>query len=142
MLSIFSAIGSMLGGPITAITGQIAGYFTSAKNVEATEFASLTSAERDQAIALVQAQTALNGTKVSNNAHGAAYFMVWFFGLPAAMHWSSVFLVNSWPFYMWHLVIPAVPSGYADAEFKIAMSFFVLAPALPVLNSLASRLRG
>ncbi len=140
--SIASYIGQFLGGPLTAITGQVAGYFTSAKNVEAAEFASMTSTERDQAVALIQAQTALNSAKVSNNAHGAAYFMVWFFGLPAAMHWSSVFLVNSWPFYMMHYVIPAVPAGYADAEFKIAMSFFVLAPALPVLNSLSARLRG
>lgn len=142
MLGIFSALGSFLGGPITAITGQVAGYFTSAKTVEGTEFAAMNAADQAQVIAYLQAQTALNAAKVTNNAHGAAYFMVWLFGLPAAAHWASVYLVNSWPFYHWHLVIPAVPPGYADAEFRIALSFFILAPALPVLNGLASRLRG
>ncbi len=142
MLGIFSAIGSLLGGPITAITGQVASYFTSAKTVEGSEFAAMTSADQQTALAYLQAQTSLNSAKVTNNAHGAAYFMVWLFGLPPAMHWSSVVVVNSWPFYKLHLVIPAVPPTYADAEFKIALSFFVLAPALPVLNGLASRLRG
>lgn len=140
--SIASALGSFLGGPLTAITGQIAGVFTNKQNTQQAEFIAMSQDDRDATLALLKAQTDLNTAKVGNNAHGAAYFFVWLFGLGPALHWSMVYIVSTPPFSWWGWSVSKLPPTYAASEEKIALSFFVLAPALPVLSGLASRLRG
>lgn len=137
---IFSYIGQFLGGPITAITGQVASYFTSAKNVEATEFASMTSAERDEYIAALTAQTNLNQAKIANKST-ASNVMVFAFGLPPAIYLGAVYIDSF--FGGGHIV--AAPARFEQFAFDIGKSFFILAPTLalggPIVTSLASRLR-
>ena len=132
------AVFSFLGGVAPAISG----YFQTKANVENTEFASMNATDQAEAIALVHAQTELNNAKVLNNSHGAAQIMVYLFGLPIAIHWWMVIIVSCIPaqFHPW--VIPALPEAFAGSETKIALSFFLLAPALPIVSSLASRIRG
>ena len=134
ILSIFGSVFSFLSGVAPAISG----YFQTRANVEATEFAAMTSADQAQYIAFVQAQTALNAAKVANNSHGPAALMVYLFGIPPAIHWGAVYLTATF-----HLGIAIDPlhGYYADAEKQIALSFFLLAPTMLVTSSLAARLR-
>lgn len=141
--TIFSWLGSFLGGPLVSMFSSVTDLLKSNKVVEGTEFAAMTSADRDEYIALVKAQTELNTIKASNSWWGA-HLMVYLFGLPAAMHWIAVFMCSTWKgadqIFGWF--VPALPGQYAGAEQQIALSFFILAPTLPIISSLQQRIRG
>ena len=134
MFALIAPLFSFLSG----IAPAISSFFTTKMNVEATEFSAMTSTEQAEAIALVQAQTALNQSKVLNNSHGAAQLMVYAFGVPVAMHWCAVWIATTFPSLHWTVL--AAPKEFQGAEMQIALSFFLLAPALPIVSSLAARL--
>lgn len=136
---IFSLITSGLGF-LTGIAPAISSYLVQAKNVEAQEFSTMSETDRAEYIAYTQATSALNSAKVINNTSRAAQVMIYLFGLPAALHWGAVYItatLNGWPY-----AVDPLHGLYASAEHDIAISFFVMAPTLPVVSALASRLRG
>lgn len=134
---------SLLGGVFSFLSGiapAISSYFTNAQDVSAQEFAASTSAEQAEYIAYTQALAALNAAKVQNNATGPAHLMIYLFGLPAALHWAAVFITATFP--QMGIAIYALHGDYAIAEKDIAESFFILAPALPLVGALSARIRG
>jgi hypothetical protein len=133
----------LLGGVFSFLSGiapAISSYFTAAKNVEATEFASMTSAERDEYVAYAQAQAALNAAKTQNNATAPAHVMIYLFGVPAALHWGAVFITATFP--QLGVAVYPLQGNYGIAEKDIAESFFLLAPTLPLVGALSQRIRG
>lgn len=133
----------LIGAAFSFLTGlapAISAYFTAAKNVEATEFVSMSEAERAEYIAYTQAISALNAAKVTNNASTAAHVLIYMFGVPPAIHWGAVFITATFP--QLGIAIYALHGDYAIAEKDIAESFFLLAPALPVVGALSARIRG
>lgn len=136
MLSIFGSLFSFLSGVAPAISG----YFTTKANVEATEFAAMSAEQQAEYVAYAQATSALNAAKTANNATGPAHLMIYLFGLPAALHWGAVFITATFPS-LGFAVYP-LKGDYADAEKEIALSFFLLAPSLPIVSALSARLRG
>jgi hypothetical protein len=133
----FGLLGSLFSGGIGAILSPIMGFFTSANVVKGQEFAALTGAEQAEYIAYAQAIGVMNNSKIAANAWWGAHLMIYLFGLPAALHWNAVFLDSTFRF-GWH--VPALPGGYAGAELNIALSFFILAPAMPIVTSIAGLL--
>ena len=100
----------------------------------------MTSAEQQEWSASQQAWSVANQAKVANNASRVAHFFVYAFGLPAALHLGGVFITATFPA-LGYAVYP-LQGVYAQIEKDIAESFFILAPALPLTQALAARLRG
>lgn len=133
-MGVLSLIFGFLGG---SVISPIMKYFTSSNMMTMEEFVALTGAQQAEYVAFVQATAATDSAKVSNNVSAISKLMILLFGLPAALHWSAVFLDSTFRF-GWH--IPALPGGYAGAEAQIALSFFILAPAMPIVTSIAALL--
>lgn len=139
MMGFLSAIGSAFSF-LSGIFPAISTMFTNGQNVEAQEFVSMSETERAEYIAYTQAISALNAAKVTNNSSTAAHVMIYLFGLPAALHWGAVFFTATFPGL--GLAVYPLQGLFATAEKDIAESFFILAPALPVVGALTARLRG
>lgn len=139
MFSIFSLLGSGLSF-LTGIAPAISTYFTNKQNVEAQEFTTMSETDRAEYIAYTQAVSALNAAKVANNSTTAAHVMIYLFGLPTALHWIAVIVTATFPGL--GIGVPPLHGTFAIAEKDIAESFFILAPALPIVGSLAARIRG
>ena len=136
MFGIIGSVLSVLGG---SILSPILSFFTSKQMYSAEEFVALTGAQQAEYVAYVEAVSATNQAKVANNVSFLSKIMVMAFGVPAALHWGAVFLDSTFKF---HWGIPALPGAYAGAEQQIALSFFILTPAMPIVSSLAAWLRG
>jgi hypothetical protein len=133
----FGLIGSIFGSVINGVVAPLFGWLQNKDNVTLGEFQAMTAAEKDTAVAYLQAYSQLNAAKVSANSWFGAHVMIYMFGLPAALHWSAVFLDSTFKF-GWR--VPALPGAYAGAEMQIALSFFILAPALPIISGVAGML--
>ena len=138
MFGVFSLVGSALSF-LTGLAPAISSYLLTAKNVEAQEFAAMTQEEREEFIAYTKSATALNEAKVQNNRTTSAHLMVYLFGVPPAIHWAGVYLTATFPQLGLH--VDPLHGYYALSEKTIAESFFLLAPAIPVVGALAQRLR-
>lgn len=131
----FGVIGSLVQSAISGVISPLFTYLNRKQDVGLEQYRAATSAERDQYLAYVAALNQVNRAKVENNNWWGARLMVYLFGLPAALHWSAVFFVSTFP--QWGWKVPALPDAYASAEQTIALSFFILAPALPLVSSVA-----
>jgi len=128
----FAIISSIISGVLSPLFG----WLQNKDNVQLGEFQAYSAAEQATYVAYMQAQSAANSAKVANSWWGA-HAMVYLFGLPAALHWNAVYLDSTFKF-GW--AVPALPGPYAGAEQQIALSFFILAPALPLISGVASML--
>lgn len=133
----FGFLGSLFAGGIGAILKPVFGFFTSKAMFSMEEFTALTAAQQGEYIAYARAVQSVNASKVAMNSWWGAHLMIYLFGLPAALHWGAVFLDSTFKF-GWG--IPALPGAYAGAEMQIALSFFILAPALPIVGALTGLL--
>lgn len=142
MFGIFSAIGSILGGPITAITGQLFGWLNNKSNVEATEFGAMTAAEQTEVVAYMHQVEALNSAKVANNQSVVAHFMILAFGLPPAIYFGAFWISAGIPALGWHVdpLRGAEGALLMDMGKTIAESFFIYGAAMIGLSTLRSRL--
>lgn len=127
-------LGSLFTGGIGALIAPIANIFTNGQTVQAEEFVAMTAAQQGEYIAYAQAVSAMNNAKIAANSWWGAHLMIYLFGFPAALHWGAVFLDSTFRF-GWR--VPALPGQYAGAELQIALSFFILAPALPIIQSIS-----
>ena len=135
----FAFIGSLLQSTISGVLTPLFTYLGKKQDVNLAEYQAMTATERDEYTAFVTGLNNSNIEKIQANSWSGAHFMIYLFGLPAALHWGAVFLVSTFPTYMPYK-IPALPASYADAELKIALSFFILAPTLPIVTSVAGML--
>jgi hypothetical protein len=129
----FAIIGGLLSSTISGVLSPLFGWLNKKQDVGLAEYQAASAEERDGYLAYVAALGASNTAKIAANNWSGAHLMVYAFGLPAAIHWSAVFLVSTFPALGWHP--QALPAVYASAEQMIALSFFVLAPALPIVSS-------
>jgi len=128
----FGLIGSLISGVLSPLTT----YLTRRQDVDLAKFQSLNETERAEYSAYLEALIQSNNVKASANSWLGARIMVYVFGLPAAIHWGAVFIVSTIPpQWGFDITIPALPSAYAGAEQTIALSFFILAPTLPLVSA-------
>lgn len=128
-------INSLIGGVLSPITSFLA----KKQDVTLEEYKSLTAAERDEYASYIAGLRGSNEAKVQAGGWWGAHLMIYLFGIPAVLHWGAVFLVSTFPTWLPY-VIPALPAAYANAEQTIALSFFILAPAMPIVTSVARML--
>ncbi len=137
----FAFIGTIVNSLIGGILSPIMTYLNKKQDVGLEEFKASTQQEQADYLAYVTAVQQANQTKVAANNWWGAHVMIYMFGLPAALHWTAVFWVSTFQLSWFGLhSIPAVPPQYAQAELTIALSFFILAPTLPIVSSVANML--
>lgn len=129
-----------VGSAVSGILAPVFGYMTTARNDDLSGFQAGSVADKDVAIATINAQVEIAQAKASANLWWGArlLFLAGAFG-PVA-HFTAVFLdsvplfghpVGSWG-------VPRVPAPYDYDEGQIVLSFFILAPAAPVLSAAAA----
>ncbi len=136
MTAIFNTIGAFLSSLGGSVLTPLFGYLGQRSSADLSAFTTAGQFDLQAYQAYLAAQAQANQLKTSANTWWGARFMVFAFGLPAALHWAAVFWVSAFPQFGW--VVPAVPSAYANAEQMIALSFFILAPAMPIASAFAS----
>ena len=136
----FGFIGSIISSVINGVLSPLFGYLNKKQDVGLQEYQTMTSAQRDEYLAYVTALNETNKWKTANNQWWGAHLMIYLFGLPAAAHWGAVFIVSTFPTTFSGWVPLALPSQFAGAEQTIALSFFILAPTMPVVTAAANLL--
>jgi hypothetical protein len=140
----FAFIGSIINSVIGGVLSPLFTYLNKKQDVGLAEYQAMTSAEKDEYLAYVKALGDSNQAKIQANNWWGAHLMIYLFGLPAAVHWTAVYGVTTFPgyFHNWFGVdfIKALPDQYASAELTIALSFFILAPTLPFVSSVSQML--
>lgn len=136
MLAILNAAFSGLGSIGNALIGPFFGYLNQKSTADLSAFTTGGQFDLQAYQAYLAAQAQENQLKAQVNTWWGARFMVFAFGLPAALHWAAVFWVSTFPQLGW--VVPAVPTAYASGEQTIALSFFILAPTMPIASAFAS----
>lgn len=138
----FAFIGSMVQSVIGGVLSPLFTYLNKKQDVGLEQFKAASAQERDEYLAYTQALAQANQAKVQNNTSGVAHFMVYLFGVPAALHWGAVFVVSTFPALYkggsYEFIVAALPPTYASAELTIALSFFILAPTLPLVSAAAA----
>jgi hypothetical protein len=135
---VFAFIGSLVQSVIGGVLSPIFTYLNKKQDVNLEQFRVASDQERADYLAYVQALGDANKVKVAANNWSGAHFMIYAFGVPPALHWGAVFIASTFTSLGW--VIPALPAAYASAEQTIALSFFILAPTLPLVSSAANML--
>ena len=134
----FGFIGSLLSSVVSGVLSPLFSYLNKKQDVGLQEYQAMTSAQRDEYLAYVTALNGANQWKTQNNQWWGAHLMIYLFGLPAALHWGAVFAVSTFPNYFHGWVPQALPTQFAGAEQTIALSFFILAPTMPVVTAAAN----
>src|SRR5580704_15898570 len=115
----FATISGLLSSVIGGIINPLFTYLGKKQDVGLAEYQAASAEERDGYLAYVTALGQSNQAKAAANTWSGAHLMVYLFGLPAALHWSAVFWVTTWPgLFHWFGVtaINALPERYAGAE--------------------------
>ena len=135
-----SIISGLLGGIGSGILAPILGYFTTARNDDLAGFQSGVTADKDVAIATINARIQIAQLQASTNLWWGARLIILFVAGCCAAHFGAVMLdttplfghiVGSWS-------VPKLPAPYDQYESEILLSFFVLTPTAPLLNAAAS----
>ena len=133
-------LGTGIGSVVSGILAPIFGYMTTARNDDLSGFQSGVGADKDVAIATINAQVEMVQAKASANMWWGARLLFLAGAFGPVVHFTAVFLdsvplfghaVGSW-------AIPRLPGPYDGYEGQIVLSFFILAPTAPVLSAAAA----
>jgi hypothetical protein len=136
----FGLLGGFVTSAISGIITPLFAFLNKKQDTQLAEYQAMTAAERDGYDSYVRGLSDSNQAKIENNKSSAAHFMIYLFGLPAAIHWNAVFWITTCPsLFHWLGIdtIAGLPKGYESAEMTIALSFFILAPAMPIVSSVS-----
>ncbi|MGI3900516.1 MAG: hypothetical protein ACRYGP_28395 [Janthinobacterium lividum] len=137
---LLSLVTGGIGSAVSGIIAPILGYATTARNDDLSGFQAGVGADTDRYKALLSAQVEIAQAKASQNMWWGARLLFLAGALGPVVHFTAVFL-DSVPLFG-HVVgswsIPRLPAPYDGYEGQIVLSFFILAPAAPVLSAAAS----
>lgn len=135
MLGLFLGILNAIPGLAT----KFLDYQVQKANVNLEAFRTATGFEIEAYKAWLGSVVETNRMKMVQNGWWGAKLIILTAGWTASVHMAAVFL-DSMPF-LWHEVgawgVPRPPAPYDAYQEKIVLSFFLVAPAMPVLNSFA-----
>lgn len=125
-------LGSLIQGIASGVLTPLFGYLGKKQDVELDGFKTAAGVDLGAYKAALDAHVEVMRIRASANSWIGARIMVLVFGIPAAIHWAAVFLDSTFRF-GW--AVPALPGYYAGAEQQIALSFFIVAPAMPLVSA-------
>ena len=134
---------------IPGLAGQFLDWQVKRMNVDLEGFRTATGVDLESYKAWLGAQVETNRAKLAANAWWGAKVIILTAGLPASAHFGAMMLDSMpWPTLGWegwwfvvdaHVVgswhIPAPPKPYDTYEWAIVQSFFILMPAMPLVNA-------
>ena len=135
-----SIISSVISGLGSGFLAPILGYFTTARNDDLAGFQAGATADSARYTAYLSATVQMAQIRASQNMWWGARLIILMIAGSVAAHFSSIML-DSTPWFH-HVVgswaVPKPPAPYDDYEGKIVLSFFLLAPAAPVLSAVTA----
>jgi hypothetical protein len=129
------AIGGLVSSIVSGITGPLFGYLSKRQDVQLDAFRNATGVDLEAYKAALDAQIETNRIRASANSWIGARIIIMVAGLPAAMHLAAIMLDSTFQF-GWG--IPRIPSPYDRYEWEIVQSFFIVAPAMPIVSATAA----
>jgi hypothetical protein len=129
------ALGSLLQAVVQGIVGPLFGYLGKKQEVQLDGFRNATGVDLDAYKAALDAQIETSRIRAAANAWIGARIITMVAGLPAAVHFGAVMLDSTFRF-GWG--IPKVPAPYDQYEWAIVQSFFIVAPAMPLVSATAA----
>lgn len=129
-----------IGSAVSGILAPVFGYFTAARNDDLSGFQTGAAADTDRYKALLAAEVEIAQLRASTNVWWGARLLFLTGAFGPVVHFTAVFLdsvplfghpVGSW-------AVPRLPAPYDTYEGQVVLSFFILAPAAPVLSAAAS----
>ena len=133
----FGALGSIFSF-LSGIAPAVASIWTAKTDSSTTEYVSMSETERAEYTASQQAQVATNTAKVQHGTSRIVQILTFMFGVPPAIHWGWTYFTATFP--ALGFATDPLHGAYADSEVKIAMSFFILTPTLPLVQAVTARL--
>jgi hypothetical protein len=130
-----AAIGSLAQRIISGFAGPLLGYLGKKEDVKLDGFRNATGFDLDAYKAALDAQIETSRIRTSANSWIGARLITMVAGLPAAMHFGAVMLDSTFQF-GW--AVPKVPAPYDSYEWAIVQSFFIVAPAMPLVSATAA----
>lgn len=128
-------IGTIVQSFIGGIVGPLFGYLTKRQEVQLDGFRNATGIDLEAYKAALEAKIETSRLRASANSWLGARIITMVAGVPAAMHFGAVMLDSTFRF-GWG--IPKVPAPYDQYEWAIVQSFFIVAPAMPIVSATAA----
>lgn len=130
-----AAIGSLARSIISGVAGPLLGYLGKKEDVKLDGFRNATGFDLEAYKAALDAQIETSRIRISANSWIGARLITMVAGLPAAVHFGAVMLDSTFQF-GWS--VPKVPAPYDSYEWAIVQSFFIVAPAMPLVSATAA----
>lgn len=128
-------LGSIIQGLVQGIVGPLFGYLGKREDVRLDGFRNATGVDLEAYKAALDAHIETSRIRAAANAWIGARVITMVAGLPAAMHFGAVMLDSTFQF-GWG--IPKVPAPYDSYEWAVVQSFFIVAPAMPLVSATAA----
>lgn len=128
-------IGSLLGGIGSSILAPVLGFITSKNTIELDGFKTAAGLDTEAYKAALAAQTEMAQLRAAQNSWWGARLIILVAGGSASLHFAAVMLDSTFRF-GWG--VPRVPAPYDGYEWAIVQSFFLLAPAMPLVSAVST----
>ncbi len=125
---------------VPGLFGKFVDWQVQRSNVELQGFTTAAGVDLDAYRAHLQAELETNRLKLAQNSWWGAKLIILMAGVPASLHFAAVML-DSLPLLghavgSWH--IPKLPAPYDGYQWAIVQSFFLVMPAMPLVNSVSA----
>ena len=125
-------IGALIQSLVSGLVGPLFGYLDKREQVQLDGFRTATGIDLAAYQAALEAQIETLRIRAAANSWIGARVIIMVAGLPAAMHFAAVMLYSTFQL-GWG--IPRVPAPYDGYEWAIVQSFFIVAPAMPLVSA-------
>jgi hypothetical protein len=131
----FATAAAVLQSLLSGIAAPLFGWLKERETVKLDGFRTASGVDLEAYKAALEAQIETNRIRASANSWIGARLIIMVAGLPAAMHFAAVMLDSTFQF-GWG--IPKAPAPYNEYEWAVVQSFFIVAPAMPLVSATAA----
>ena len=132
MLTMF---GSLLGSIGSAVVAPVLGFLTSRATIDLEGFRTAAGLDTEAYKAALAAQGEMARLRAAQNTWWGARLIILVAGGSASLHFAAVMLDSTFRF-GWG--VPRCPAPYDGYEWAIVQSFFLLAPAMPLVSAVST----
>jgi hypothetical protein len=138
-----AAIGAIITSIVNGVVGPLFGFLNKKEDINLEMFRTETGFDLAAYQAVLAANAEANNAKIIANSWWGAHLLILLFGVPVGIHWACLMLVSTFPETWgagWGWTVKAPAPADSELERVIIQSFYIMAPAMPVLSALAWRI--
>jgi len=135
-----AAIGAIITSIVNGVVGPLFGFLNKKQDINLEMFRTETGFDLAAYQAVLAANAEANNAKIIANSWWGAHLLILLFGVPVGVHWACLMLVSTFPETFPGWIVKAPAPADSELERVIIQSFFIMAPAIPVLSALAERI--